>query len=62
MSTGGGQVGGGGGKRELQHYGPRARNGLPMLILVPGQPRAGAETSGKAISRNRPPTEGRSTI
>ena len=26
-----------------------------MLILVRGRPRAGAETSGKAIGWNRPP-------
>ena len=38
------------------------RNWLQVLILVRGQPRAGAETSGKAIGWNWPPREDRSTI
>ena len=39
MSTGGGQVGGGGGEGGLHHYGPRGRNGLQVLMLVRGRPR-----------------------
>ena len=33
----------------LQHYGPRGRNGLHVLILVRGRLCAEAEISGKAI-------------
>ena len=38
MSTGGGQVGGGGGEWEQQRYGPRGRNGLQVLILARERP------------------------
>ena len=55
--TGGRRRGGG-----AQHYEPRGRSGLQVPILVRGQPRAGAETSGKTISWNRPPREDRATI
>ena len=52
--TGGRGRGGGGG---LQHYGPIGQIGLHVPNLVRGRPRAGAETSGKAIGWDRPPRE-----
>ena len=62
MTTSGGQVGGEGGGGGLQHYGPRGRNGLHVVVLVRGRPRAGAEASGEAIGWNGPPREDWSTI
>ena len=40
-----------------QQYGARGRNGLKVLMLVRGRPRARADDSGKAIGWNRPPRE-----
>ena len=39
------------------HYGPRGRSRLQVPMLVRGRRRAGAGTSGKNISWNRPPGE-----
>ena len=64
-------VGGGGisiqvagrGRRDWEWGGGRGRpEWVACVDFVRGRPRAGAETSGKAISWNRPPWEDRSTI
>ena len=51
----------GGGAGGLQPFRVKGRNGLQVLILVRGQPRTGAEDSGKAIGWNRPTRVDRST-
>ena len=48
--------------RAKDRYRPRGRSGLQVPIPVRGRPRAGAETSGKTNSWNRPPREDRATI